>query len=70
VHQPISLMQQAQQGDEPMVMLGDVSAVPPGTLVLRVQAGLIREGTAVTLASENAATKPASAPASSPATGN
>jgi membrane fusion protein (multidrug efflux system) len=63
VHQPITLAQQARQGDEPMVVLGDLSAVPPGTLVLRVQAGLIREGTAVTLASEDAATKPANVPA-------
>ena len=62
VHQPISLAQQARQGDEPMVMLGDASAVSPGTLVLRVQAGLIREGTAVTLVGEEAAPKPATAP--------
>jgi RND family efflux transporter MFP subunit len=63
VHQPISLAQQAQQGDEPMVMLGDTSTVSPGTLVLRVQAGLIREGTAVTLAAESAAAKSELAPA-------
>jgi RND family efflux transporter MFP subunit len=63
VHQPISLAQQARQGDEPMVMLGDASAVSPGTLVLRVQAGLIREGTAVTLVGEEAAPNPATAPA-------
>lgn len=61
VHQPISLAQQARQGDEPMVMLGDASAVSPGTLVLRVQAGLIREGTAVTLVGEEAAPNPATA---------
>jgi membrane fusion protein, multidrug efflux system len=70
VHQPITLAQQARRGDEPMVVLGDTAAVPPGTLVLRVQAGLIREGTAVTLASEDAATKPASASLTAPATGN
>jgi RND family efflux transporter MFP subunit len=69
VHQPISLAQQARQGDEPMVMLGDASAVSPGTLVLRVQAGLIREGTAVTLASANTAAALGTAPAA-PATGN
>ncbi len=44
--------------------------VPPDTRVLRVQAGLIREGTAVTLASEDAATKPANIPVTAPATGN
>jgi membrane fusion protein (multidrug efflux system) len=70
VHQPITLAQQAQRSDEPMVVLGDMSAVPPGTLVLRVQAGLIREGTAVTLVSEDAATKPANIPVTAHATGN
>jgi RND family efflux transporter MFP subunit len=50
VHLPITLAQQAQQGGEPMVMLGGVAGALPGTPVLRVQAGLIREGTAVSLA--------------------
>ncbi len=70
VHQPISLAQQARQGDEPMVMMGDTAAVPLGTLVLRVQAGLIREGTAVTLASADAVATPANASVTAPATGN
>jgi membrane fusion protein (multidrug efflux system) len=63
VHQPISTAQQAQQGSEPMVMLDGVAGVPPGTPVLRVQAGLIREGTAVTLAPSDAVAAPGSAPA-------
>ncbi len=62
VHQPISLALQAQQGDEPMVVLAGAAGVPPGTLVLRAQAGLIQEGTAVTLAA------PTAAPTASPAT--
>ena len=69
VHMPITLAQQAQQGSEPMVMLDGVAGAPPGTPVLRVQAGLIREGTAVTLASANTAAAPGAAPAA-PATGN
>jgi RND family efflux transporter MFP subunit len=69
VHLPISLAQQAQQGSEPMVMLDGVASAPLGTPVLRVQAGLIREGTAVTLASTNAAAAP-SATSAAPATGN
>ena len=68
-HQPISLAQQAQQGEEPMVLLGGVAAAPPGTPVLRVQAGLIREGTAVTLAGASAAA-PAGPPAATPAPNN
>jgi len=64
VHLPISLAQQAQQGTEPMVMLDGVAGAPPGTPVLRAQAGLIREGTAVSLAGANAAGAPA-APATS-----
>jgi RND family efflux transporter MFP subunit len=65
-HLPISLSQQAQQGSEPMVVLNSVAGVPPGTAVLRVQAGLIREGTAVTLAGASASAQPAP----STATGN
>jgi hypothetical protein len=64
VHLPISLAQQAQQGTEPMVMLDGVAGAPPGTPVLRAQAGLIREGTAVSLAGANATGAPA-APATS-----
>jgi len=72
VHQPISLAQQAQQGSEPMVMLDGAAGAPPGTPVLRVQAGLIREGTAVTLVGANAAAAPGAAPAApaAPATSN
>jgi hypothetical protein len=69
VHQPITLAQQAQQAGEPMVMLDGTAGTPVGTPVLRVQAGLIREGTAVTLASANAAAAPVAAPAAL-ATGN
>lgn len=69
VHQPITLAQQAQQGSEPMVMLEGVAGAPPGTPVLRVQAGLIREGTAVLLAPSGAIAAPGSAPAS-PASGS
>lgn len=64
-HLPILLSQQAQQGSETMVMLSSVVDAPPGTLVLRVQAGPIREGTAVTLATANAPAQPAAAPATS-----
>ena len=52
-----------------MVLLGGVAAAPPGTPVLRVQAGLIREGTAVTLAGASAAA-PAGPPAATPAPNN
>lgn len=69
MHLPISLAQQAQQGSEPMVMLDGTAGAPVGTPVLRVQAGLIREGTAVSLAGANAAAAPSAAPAA-PATGN
>ena len=62
-HLPILLSQQAQQGSETMVMLSSVVDAPPGTPVLRVQAGPIREGTAVTLATANAPAQPAAAPA-------
>ena len=67
VHLPISLAQQAQLGEEPMVVLDGVAAAPPGTPVLRVQAGLIREGTAVSLGDAKAPAKSA-APAAAPAT--
>jgi RND family efflux transporter MFP subunit len=69
VHQPITLAQQAQQGGETMVMLDGVAGTPPGTAVLRAQAGLIREGTAVSLAGANATGAPAAA-AAAPATSN
>jgi RND family efflux transporter MFP subunit len=69
VHQPITLAQQAQQGGETMVMLDGVAGAPPGTAVLRAQAGLIREGTAVSLAGANATGAPAAA-AAAPATSN
>ncbi len=67
VHLPISLAQQAQLGEEPMVVLDGVAAAPPGTPVLRVQAGLIREGTAVSLGDAKAPARSA-APAAAPAT--
>jgi len=46
-----------------------VAGAPPGTAVLRAQAGLIREGTAVSLAGVTAAAAPGGAPAA-PATSN
>jgi RND family efflux transporter MFP subunit len=61
-HQPISTAQQARQGSEPMVVLDGVAQAPVGTPVLRVQAGLMREGTAVSLAGANAATASSTAP--------
>jgi len=69
VHLPITLAQQAQQGGEPMVMLDVAAGAPPGTPVLRVQAGLIREGTAVSLAGVTAAAADGAASAA-PATSN
>lgn len=69
-HLPITLAQQAQQDGEPMVMLVGVAGAPPGTPVLRVQAGLIREGTAVSLASANAAAAPGVPNAAAPASSN
>jgi len=69
VHLPITLAQQAQQDSEPMVMLDGAPGAPPGTPVLRVQAGLIREGTAVSLAAGAPAAAPGAAPAA-PATSN
>lgn len=47
-HQTVQLGAQGLLGREPMVALDDV---PAGTVLLRAQAGLIREGTAVRLAS-------------------
>ena len=67
VHQPISTAQQAQQGSEPMVMLDGTAGAPLGTPVLRVQAGLMREGTAVSLAGTTAAGGPAPAAATAAA---
>jgi membrane fusion protein, multidrug efflux system len=48
-HVPVPLTLQAQHGGEPMVVIEGVSAAPVGATVLRAQAGLIRESTAVTL---------------------
>ncbi|WP_291011737.1 efflux RND transporter periplasmic adaptor subunit [Hydrogenophaga sp.] len=59
-HVPVPLTRQAQHDGEPMVVIDGVSAAPVGAIVLRVQAGLIREGTAVTLLDASAAAvKPA-----------
>lgn len=48
-HLPVPITRQAQHAGEPMVVVDHVSGAPVGTPLLRVQAGLIREGTAVTL---------------------
>jgi hypothetical protein len=48
-HVPVPLTRQALHEGEPMVVIEGVSAAPVGSTVLRVQAGLIRESTAVTL---------------------
>ena len=59
-HVPVPLTRQAQHEGEPMLVIDGVSAAPVGSTVLRVQAGLIREGTAVTLPDASAAAvKPA-----------
>lgn len=49
-HVPVTLGRQGQFQDEPMLVIDGVAAAPAGTRLLRVQAGLIREGTEVKLA--------------------
>ena len=49
VHLPVTLGRQGQREGEPMLVLDEATA-PAGTWLLRVQAGLIREGTEVKLA--------------------
>ena len=61
-HVPVTLGRQGQRDGEPMLVIDGVSAAPAGTQLLRVQAGLIREGTEVKLAAP-AATLPAKAAA-------
>jgi len=63
-HVPVALGRQGQLDGEPMLVIDGVALAPAGTQVLRVQAGLIREGTAVNLAAPAAA---AAAAASAPA---
>lgn len=48
-HVPVTLGRQGWLDGEPMLVLDDVGTIPVGTSVLRVQAGLIREGTQVQL---------------------
>lgn len=64
-HVPVTPGRQGLLDGEPMLVIDGVALAPAGTQVLRVQAGLIREGTAVTLAAPAAA---ASAPARATAT--
>jgi membrane fusion protein, multidrug efflux system len=49
-HVPVTLGRQGLLNGEPMLVLDGVTAAPVGTQLLRVQAGLIREGTEVKLA--------------------
>ncbi len=63
-HVPVTLGRQGLLDGEPMLVLDGVAAAPVGTQLLRVQAGLIREGTEVKLASPVAAVA-APAPAAS-----
>ncbi|MNU02405.1 hypothetical protein D3C72_2461000 [compost metagenome] len=46
---PVTLGRQGLLDGEPMLVIDGVTLAPVGTTLLRVQAGLIREGTAVTL---------------------
>lgn len=61
-HVPVPLGRQGQHGGEAMLVVDGVTAAPAGTQLLRVQAGLIREGTEVKLAAPTA-TIPAKAAA-------
>jgi len=54
-HVPVVLGRQGLLDGEPMLVIDGVALVPVGTTLLRVQAGLIREGTAVTLTGPTAA---------------
>ena len=49
-HVPVTLGRQGLLDGEPMLVIDGVTLAPVGTTLLRVQAGLIREGTAVKLA--------------------
>jgi hypothetical protein len=59
-HVPVALGRQGLLDGEPMLVIDAVAAAPVGAQLLRVQAGLIREGTEVKLAAPIAA---AAAPA-------
>ena len=63
-HVPVTLGRQGLRDGEPMLVLDNVAAAPVGAQLLRVQAGLIREGTEVKLAAPAAAVV-APAPAAS-----
>lgn len=54
-HVPVTLGRQGQHRGEPMLVVDGVTAAPAGAQLLRVQAGLIREGTEVKLAAPAAA---------------
>lgn len=54
-HVPVTLGRQGQHRGEPMLVVDGVAAAPAGAQLLRVQAGLIREGTEVKLAAPAAA---------------
>jgi len=54
-HVPVVLGRQGLHHGEPMLVIDGVALAPVGTTLLRVQAGLIREGTAVKLTGSTAA---------------
>lgn len=54
-HVPVTLGRQGQLNSEPMLVVDGVAAAPVGTQLLRVQTGLIREGTEVKLVAPAAA---------------
>jgi RND family efflux transporter MFP subunit len=64
-HVPVVPGRQGLHNGEPMLVIDGLAQAPVGTTLLRVQAGLIREGTAVTLTGPTAAgTAPAQPTAS------
>ncbi|MBU4518018.1 MAG: efflux RND transporter periplasmic adaptor subunit, partial [Gammaproteobacteria bacterium] len=54
-HVPVVPGRQGLHNGEPMLVIDGLAQAPVGTTLLRVQAGLIREGTAVTLTGTTAA---------------
>jgi RND family efflux transporter MFP subunit len=64
-HVPVVLGRQGLHHGEPMLVIDGVALAPVGTTLLRVQAGLIREGTAVTLTGPTASATAPAQPAAS-----
>jgi hypothetical protein len=52
---PVTLGRQGELDGEPMLVIDGVTRAPAGAQVLRIQAGLIREGVAVKIATTAAA---------------